>query len=74
MKEELVIDRFEGNIAVCEDRKTGNIKEITKENIEEGLKEGDILKLENGKYVKDKEKQAEVEKRIKEKMNNIWKD
>ena len=32
MEEELVIDRFEGNVAVCEDRKTGKTIEILKEN------------------------------------------
>ena len=72
MEEELVIDRFEGNIAVCEDRKTGEKKEIAKENLEEGLKEGDIIKEEKGKYVQANELQEETEKRIKEKMNKLW--
>ena len=72
MEEELVIDRFEGNIAICENRKTGEIKEILKEELEEELKEGNIIKYENGKYVLDKEKQEEIEKRIKEKMDDIW--
>ncbi len=74
MEEELVIDRYEGNIAICEDRKTGNIKEILKENIEEGLKEGSIIKFEKGKYVQAKERQQEIEERIKEKMDNLWED
>ena len=72
MEEELVIDRFEGNIAICENRKTGEIKEILKEELDEELKEGNIIKYENGKYVLDKEKQEEIEKRIKEKMDDIW--
>ena len=72
MEEELVIDRFEGNIAVCEDRKTGKKIEILKENLEEGLKEGDIIKEEKGKYVQANELQEETEKRIQEKMNKLW--
>lgn len=72
MEEELVIDRFEGNIAICEDRKTGKKKEILKENLEEGLKEGDIIKEEKGKYVHTQEIQEETEKKIKEKMNKLW--
>lgn len=72
MEEELVIDRFEGNIAVCEDRRTGKKVEIPKENIEKGLKEGDIIKQEKGKYIKNIELQEETEKRIQEKMNNLW--
>lgn len=74
MEEELVIDRYEGDIAICEDRKTGNIKEIPKGNIEEGLKEGSVIKLQNGIYVQDKEKQQEIEQKIKEKMDNLWED
>lgn len=72
MEQELVIDRFEGNIAVCEDSKTGKKVEISKENLEEGLKEGSIIKEENGKYVQVKEKQEEIEDRIKDKMNKLW--
>lgn len=72
MEQELVIDRFEGNIAICEDRKTGKKVEILKEDLEEGLKEGDIIKEENGKYIKNIELQEEIEKRIEEKMNRLW--
>lgn len=72
MEEELVIDRFEGNIAVCEDRKTGKKKEILKENLEKGLKEGDIIKEKKGKYVQANELQEETEKRIEEKMKKLW--
>ena len=72
MEQELVIDRFEGNIAVCEDRKTGKKIEILKEDLEEGLKEGDIIKEKNGKYVKNIELQEKTEKRIEEKMNRLW--
>lgn len=74
MEEEYVIDRFEGNIAVCEERKTGKKKEILKEELPEGVKEGSVLKEENGKYVKVEKEQEEVESRIKDKMNKLWKD
>lgn len=72
MEQELVIDRFEENIAICEDRKTGKKIKILKENIEDGLKEGDIIKEEKGKYVKNIELQEETENRIQEKMNKLW--
>ena len=48
------------------------IKEIAKENLEEGLKEGDIIKEKKGKYVQANELQEETEKRIEEKMNKLW--
>lgn len=72
MEQELVIDRFEENIAVCEDRKTGEKYEILKENLDEDLKEGDIIKEEKGRYIKANDMQREIEKRIEEKMNNLW--
>lgn len=74
MEEELVIDRFEGNVVICQDRKTGKIKEIARENIEKGLKEGSFIKEEKGKYVLAREKQEEIENRIKDKMKQVWKD
>ena len=62
MEEELVIDRFEENTAICEDRKIGRIIEIPRENIEENVKEGDVIKKVEGIYKKDIEKQEEIEK------------
>lgn len=74
MEEELVIDRFEDNTAICEDRKTGKMVEIPRNNIEENVKEGDIIKKVAGIYQKDIKRQEKIEKRIEEKMNQIWKD
>ena len=73
MEEEIVIDRFENNIAVCEDIKTGKIIEIPRKSIEKDAKEGDIIKNIEGKYKKDIKKQEEIELRIKEKMDKLWK-
>lgn len=72
MEEEIVIDRFENNIAVCEDIKTGKIIEIPRKSIEKDAKEGDIIKNIEGIYKKDIKKQEEVESRIKEKMDKLW--
>lgn len=72
MGEELVIDRFEGDIAICEDRKTGKIKEIKKDNLPENIQEGSVLKYQNGKYIKDEEKHREIEERIEKKMKDLW--
>lgn len=72
MEQELVIDRFEGNIAICEDRKTKQKIEISKQDLSEEIKEGDIIKKEKGKYIKANKLQEETEKRIQEKMNKLW--
>lgn len=70
--EEYTIDRFEENIAVLEDRRTGKTKNIKKEKIPENTKEGDIIKCINGKYFLDKEETEKIENEIEEKYKNLW--
>ncbi len=70
--EEYTIDRFEENMAVLEDRKTGKMKNIEKEKIPENTKEGDIIKCINGKYFLDKKETEKVENKIEEKYKNLW--
>ena len=60
MQDVLIIDRFEGEYAVCEKSKT------------KGSKEGTVLKLKNGKYEIDLEEQKKIEDRIKQKMDSLW--
>ena len=72
MEKQLVVDRFEENIAVCEDRTTGKTYNIELKNLPQDVREGDIIKLENGKYVKDEKAKEEISDRINEKMNNLW--
>lgn len=69
--EEYTIDRFEENMAVIEDRKTGKIKNISKEKLPIQSKEGDIIKCINGKYFLDIEETEKIEKDIQEKYNNL---
>ena len=70
--EEYTIDRFEENMAVLEDRKTGRMKNIEKEKMPENTKEGDIIKCINGKYFKDEKETRKVENGIEEKYKNLW--
>lgn len=72
MEQELVVDRFEENIVICEDRKTGKIVELDKTELPKDIKEGSILKYENGKYQIDVEKQEEISDKIERKMNDLW--
>lgn len=74
MNEKWVIDRIEENTAICEERNTGKKKEIPKEQLPEGTKEGSVLKQVNGKYELDKEAQKEIEECITQKMNQLWKN
>lgn len=70
--EEYTIDRFEENMVILEDRKTGKMKNIIKDKLPEGCKEGDILKCINGKYILDKEETKKVEKEIQDKYKDLW--
>ena len=72
MEQELVVDRFEDNIAICEDRKTGKIVEINRDELPSNIKEGNVLKYQNGKYEIDEKKQEEISNRIKNKMDSLW--
>jgi len=72
MDKELTVDRFEGNFAVCEERQTNKTYNIEKSKLPEDIKEGSIIKLENGKYVKSEVTEDEISDRIANKMENLW--
>ena len=72
LNEEFVIDRFEGNIAVLENRKTKEKIEIEKNELPDNIKEGEYLDRVNGKFIKNEEKNQEISERIKNKMDNLW--
>lgn len=71
MEEVLVVDRIEGNIAICENRKTREKQDIDMADLPKDIKEGSILKWQNGKYKVDTSK--EIENRIEQKMKDVWK-
>ena len=74
MQEETIytIDRFEEDLAVCEDRETKEMINIKRTDLPKDSHEGSTLKLKNGKFELDLEEEEKVEKRIKEKMDNLW--
>lgn len=70
MDEILVVDRIEDDIAVCENRNNGKMKNILLSELPEGVKEGSILKWNNDKYEIDLSN--EIEQRIEKKMKDVW--
>lgn len=72
MKKILVVDRIEGNIAVCENRKNKKMIEIELSKLPQGITDGTVLRYCRGKYSIDEQIQKEIEDRIQEKMNDIW--
>jgi len=67
------IDRIEGNFAVCEKFSTKEIVNISLVELPVGIKEGMIIKYENGVYLIDREETNNTANRIREKMNRLWK-
>lgn len=72
MEETLVVDRIEGDIAVCENRANGVIINIQISKLPENIREGSILKYYDGKYRLDFDEQKNIEDRIKDKMDSLW--
>ena len=57
----IIIDRFEGNFAVCE--ADGFMKDIPLKQIADGSAEGDVLIFENGIYKTDRDATEQRKKR-----------
>lgn len=72
MEDKFTIDRFENDIAVCENRKTGEIIEIEKSKLPLNIKEGTIIKKVNNEFIEDIEENEKTAERIKNKMDNLW--
>ena len=70
--EEYTIERFEENIVVLENRENQKMINVGRDKIPEGVKEGDIVRIINGKILKDEKKTEEVSERIKNKMDDLW--
>ena len=68
----LTVDRFEGDMAVLEDRKNNKMINVKREELPSDIKEGDILKMISGKYFIDRDFTQEISERIKKKMDDLW--
>lgn len=67
------VDRFEGKFAICENRETGEMINIEKAILPENIKEGSIVKYENGKFILDNETTSKKQAEIKNMVNNLFK-
>ena len=64
--------RLEEYIVVLENRENQKMINVGRDKIPEGVKEGDIVRVINGKILKDEKKTEEVSERIKNKMDDLW--
>ena len=67
------IDRFEGEFAVCENLETGEMINIRIDILPDGIKEGSIIKFDNENYILDSETTKEIQEKIKNIVNNLFK-
>lgn len=67
------LDRIEEDVAVLENRETREMLNVDKKVLPKEAKEGDILKYSNGTLKVDKKETKEVEERIIDKANRLWK-
>lgn len=65
----IIIDRFEGDFAVLET--DGGMVQVSRSSISAEAREGDVLRLENGVYLPDREASEARRAAVREKLNML---
>jgi 3-phosphoglycerate kinase len=73
IKVKYIIDRFEGDLAVCE-TEDGKMVDIEKSKLPKNAEVGDVIILENGRFRVDKEETDKRRKEIEDLMNELFED
>lgn len=68
----LVVDRIEGDFAVCEDLQTGKIMNLAKNILPKDTREETVLIKKGNKYIIDANLKNDREKHINEITKNLW--
>jgi hypothetical protein len=71
LNQRLVIDRLEGEYAVCEDQ-DGRIFSYKITSLPKGIQEGNIISKVDGNYIINKKGKILIEKRIEEAVDKLW--
>ncbi len=69
---QVIIDRFEGNFAVCE-RPDRTMMNIPRNKLPIGAREGDVMIIEGNDIRLDSAATLQRKKLIEEKMKDLWK-
>lgn len=69
-----VLDRIEGNNAICENMHNGELIDIDKNLIDKNAKEGDVLIFKNDMYLINKEENLKRREEINNLIDNLWKE
>lgn len=65
------VEKIEDNIVVLEDRNKNTFFNIEKNNLPNNIKEGDILDLEEGKYIINEYSTKKIKEDIRKKFNSL---
>ena len=68
---QLIVDRFEGDFAVCEDEKRNTVS-IERSRLPSSVREGDVLTVDGDQIRIDPDKTGERRKKIKNLMKDLW--
>ena len=68
----MVVDRFEGELAICEDIKTRVLFEYPISSLPEGVSPGDVLIRDGCKIIIDQEETEERRNRINVLFEDLW--
>ena len=71
---DVIIDRFEGDFAVCEKQSNGEMIDIHRDKLPKEAKEGDYLTIKDNQVTIRPEKRKERETRIQKLMDELWED
>ena len=66
-----IIDRFEGNLAVCQNKETQEILNLDKALLPSEAKESDLIEYEDGKV--QILNSTTLKAKIRQRMKNLWK-
>ena len=69
----VIIDRFEGNFAVCE-KEDRTMLNINRGKLPAQAKEGDVLTIDGATITIDERETAERKNEAEKLMNDVWRD
>jgi len=67
-----IVDRIEENFAVCENLETQEMEEIELYKLPVGINPGDVIKNEDGIFVKDINETEKRKEIIRKKTKGLW--
>ncbi|MDR1558296.1 MAG: DUF3006 domain-containing protein [Clostridiales bacterium] len=68
----MIVDRFEGGYAVCEDMETRKLREYPIESLPEGVAEGDVLVFEENGITIDRVETEARRERVRKMFKDLW--